>query len=236
MLVRIAFIFFSVAILKCTFDGTNAFIRSYSIHVTGMICQSPLFLVRVVNRPDLISMSLSIISCHILNMDQNSSTFFKHHQQLHFRWLFRWLNSFGSGSRDIYGLMMVGFLVDASFIVLVLRPSLLLWAFWISQSFMYSTKTRQTASSKLIKAYGIIKVVNSEKILKFFSSLWILLLLLHMSLFHGTLICNFINKMNYREIQIRFLLSLITHQIFIRCQVDVLVPGSRTGQADTDTR
>ena len=72
---------------------------------------------------------------------------------------------------------------------------------------MYSTKTRQTASSKLIKAYGIIKVVNSEKILKFFSSLWILLLL-HMSLFHGTLICNFINKMNYREIQIRFLLSL----------------------------
>ena len=106
--------------------------------------------------------------------------------------------------------MMVGFLVDASFIVLVLRPWLLLWAFWISQSFMYSTKTRQTASSKLIKAYGIIKVVNSEKILKFFSSLWILLLL-HMSLFHGTLICNFINKMNYREIQIRFLLSHSTY-------------------------
>ena len=106
--------------------------------------------------------------------------------------------------------MMVGFLVDASFIVLVLRPSLLLWAFWISQSFMYSTKTRQTASSKLIKAYGIIKVVNSEKILKFFFSLWILLLL-HMSLFHGTLICNFINKMNYREIQIRFLLSHSTY-------------------------
>ena len=34
------------------------------------------------------------------------------------------------------------------------------------------------------------------------------------------------------SVVIRFLLSLITHQIFIRCHVHVLVPG----QADTDTR